>query len=271
MSSTGTSRSTTPSVKKARGAQSDFLFIDDTRKDDNQQNQDVAAQKKSIRAQAAKASSQARLETIRKRAEGRSRAQKPGQGVFALQLGLNDQNQQWTEPLPKVAVKKHESVVKRSQERDVSVAVHADSFLGGSIPASQAEIAILSQFLSRFTISGGSSDRPWPELVLGHASTGTGYKSLPMMALQANARALAANDLQAPDLQRNATKLYLSTITQLKSALNSPSWNDPMSMYTTMIVTLFEVCPSMLRCSTGRPDSAYRPSSPKIRRLAIHT
>lgn len=272
MSSSATSRSTTPSTNPSQGTSRGFLFIDDTRKDNVQQNVDSAAQKKSIRAQAAKASSQARLDTIRKRAEGRPRAQKPGQGVFAVQLGLNEDLQNWNEPLTKVAVKQHDNAIAKYQAREADVAVHADIILGGAIPVAQAHIGILSQFLTRFMISANaSSERPWVTLVMDGATSVRHYGMM-SQALQANATAIFANDLQRSEVRTHATKMYLDTIRRLQLSLRSPRWNDPIVMHTCMIVTLFEVrCVLMMLCIfvclTCRPGYPVQQSR---RRVSSH-
>lgn len=125
-------------------------------------------------------------------------------------------------------------------ERESALALHANTLLGGPIPAAQANIAILAQFLNRFA-TGSPSDRPWVQLVMGEASSSS-TPSLVTMALQANASALCANDLQEPEIRRHATRLYLSAIRRVQLALKSSQWQDPVVMYTCMILTLFEVC-----------------------------
>lgn len=79
------------------------------------------------------------------------------------------------------------------------------------------------------------------KLVMSESTSST-TSSLVTMALQANACALCANDLQDPEISKHAIKLYLHSIARLRSALQSPDWHDPTVMYTCMILTLFEVC-----------------------------
>ncbi|PPJ52373.1 hypothetical protein CBER1_10737 [Cercospora berteroae] len=118
------------------------------------------------------------------------------------------------------------------------MAVHAHTLLGGPIPVAQANAAILSQFLSRFK-AGRSAERPWIELVMTTAVSST-TPSLISTALQANASALCANDLQKPEISQHATKLYLFVIAQLQALLRSPKWSDTLVLHTCMIVSFYD-------------------------------
>lgn len=222
-----------------------LFFIDDTPTDDIPKHVKRIAQKRTIRAQAARASSNARLETIRKRAEEDGQAPQAGQsgkpgkpGKSLVSLGRVSIEPQ--EPIACTAVQQHKNTVTRHRNRDASAALHAHTILGGSIPLPQADVAILAHFLDRFK-SARTSERPWVNLVLAEAVT-SDTPSLVAKALQANASALCANDLREPEVHKHATKLYLSTISQLQSSLRSSSWRDSTVMYTCMILTLYEVC-----------------------------
>ncbi|GIZ38774.1 hypothetical protein CKM354_000217500 [Cercospora kikuchii] len=118
------------------------------------------------------------------------------------------------------------------------MSVHAHTLLGGPIPVAQANAAILSQFLSRFK-SGGPAERPWIELVMARAVSST-TPSLISTALQANASALCANDLQHPEISKHATKLYLFVIERLQALLRSPSWSDTLVLHTCMIISFYD-------------------------------
>ncbi|KAK4609456.1 hypothetical protein CLAFUW4_14606 [Fulvia fulva] len=105
--------------------------------------------------------------------------------------------------------------------------------------------------------ANASSERPWVTLVMDGATSVRHYGMM-SQALQANATAIFANDLQRSEVRTHATKMYLDTIRRLQLSLRSPRWNDPIVMHTCMIVTLFEVIQS------NNPAAAY----PHIRGLA---
>lgn len=256
------SRASTASSKNPRQcSQQTVLFIDNgaSAGNDTQDDEERVAQKKSIRAQAARASSNARLETIRKRAE--ERGQQPGQ---AAKRSTPRHRQ---EPLALVAVQQHRNFVAQYQSREASAALYADTLFGGPIPVAQANEAIIARFLNRFA-TGHPSERPWTEIVMaGEASLPT--PTLERKALQANATALYANDLNSPDVRRHATRLYLSTITQLQAYLRSPQWHLPVVMYTCMIISLYDVCifrTNASQCS-DMAFSALNPMTPLLTML----
>ncbi|KAF2166551.1 hypothetical protein M409DRAFT_23187 [Zasmidium cellare ATCC 36951] len=228
----------TTSAKDSPGGcqKHEWLFINST------SNAERLAQKRKIRAQAARASSNARVETIRRRAEDSQSCRQPGR--CGLPLRLTAEPEQKEEPLPRNAVEQHQSLFTKYRDRETSVTLHSHTLLGGSIPLGQANAATLAKFLHRFNV-GTSVERPWVELVLAEATSST-TRTLTSTALMANASALCANDLQAPDMRRHATKLYLSTLGQLQSSLKSPNWRDSMVMYTCMILTLYECIESNL-------------------------
>lgn len=85
MSSTGTSSTTTP-TSTGQTAYHRFHFVDCTPKSGTSQKWKGTAD--NIRVQAARASAQARIDTMRKRAEGRK--SKSGEGVFSVHESVHE-------------------------------------------------------------------------------------------------------------------------------------------------------------------------------------
>nr|POF01421.1 hypothetical protein CFP56_21370 [Quercus suber] len=228
--------------------QQQFVFVDGTPKHTASLSMNTAAQKKSIRAQAAKASSDARLDTLRRRAA--TRTAPPGQRVFSVIMPVK--------PLACIVHEKHKALVREHQVRETSIATQAHKILGGSIPVAQADTAILAQFLGRFRTEA-PTERPWVTLVMTSAGTSGTYTSSSILvtALQANANALFANDLRLPELFRHATKQHLWVITKLQSELRSSRWLDPTILYTCMVLTLYEVCAIRPQPTMFYPDRLF--------------
>ncbi|WPA97627.1 uncharacterized protein RHO25_002237 [Cercospora beticola] len=172
----------------------EWIFVETEPKSAPSQGDKKLAHRKRIRAQAAKVSSNARLETIRKRVP--KRTTQPVEHVFQVALSGGSGQRRQLRPLAS-ACEERESEVLAAQYR-------------GPIPVAQANAAILSQFLSRFK-SGGPAERPWIELVMARAVSSS-TPSLISTALQANASALCANDLQHPEISQHATKLYFALL-----------------------------------------------------------
>lgn len=112
--------------------------------------------------------------------------------------------------------------------------------LGSSISLSHIDSAALGHFLSRFSTGTKSVERPWIELITAENTRGRRPR-LAALALQANATALSANDLQRVELRTHATTLHLNALRQLQGLLKSPKWSHPDVLYTCMIMTLYEV------------------------------
>ncbi|KAF7188211.1 hypothetical protein HII31_10496 [Pseudocercospora fuligena] len=235
----------------------ELVFVEHIPKDGGPgpQNGVRSAQRTTVRAQAARAGSDARLETIRQRAKDRNKGRPKsrthertthertrtlphGQQVFSIRSSSGLKNSEIRPPRITTAIEQYQHTFHQYKDRETSVTLHAHEVLGGTIPLAQANVAFVGQFLHRFR-SGPTKERPWVDLVMDEASASRA-SSLVLTALQANANALCGNDLQQPEIHRHASKLYLSAIRQVQSQLKGPNWHDPVVMYTCMVMTLFE-------------------------------